>query len=68
MMINNMNEFIKEHPHAVIVNYDIADKFECGKTYRTSTNKTEEFRKDKKGKYVLDKKQVDEPHVHRHFT
>ena len=23
MMINNMNEFIKEHPHAVIVNYDI---------------------------------------------
>ena len=52
MMINNMNEFIKEHPHAVIVNYDIADKFECGKTYRTSTNKTEEFRKDKKGKYL----------------
>lgn len=52
MMINNMNEFIKEHPHAVIVNYDIDDKFECGKTYRTSTNKTEEFRKDKKGKYL----------------
>lgn len=51
IMINSMNEFIKEHPHAVIVNYDIADKFECGKTYRTSTNKVEEFRKDKKGKY-----------------
>lgn len=50
-MINSMNDFINKHPNAVIVNYDIADKFDCGKTFRTSTKKVEDFRKYR-GKYI----------------
>lgn len=51
-MINSIIEFSKEHKDAVIVNYDISEQFECGMTYRTSTNKVELFRKDKNGKYI----------------
>lgn len=52
-MINTIEEFVKEHPNADIVNYDIAEiiKEECGMVYRTSTEETELFRKDK-GKYI----------------
>ena len=50
--INNMDEFIEEHPYSVIVNYDIANKLDCGKTFRTATKTLEEFKKDKKGKYI----------------
>lgn len=60
-MINNMDEFIKEHNKAVIVNYDIVDKFDCGKTFRTSTKTTEEFRKHK-GKYI------DYPYIQPYLT
>ena len=50
-MINNMDEFIKEHNKAVIVNYDIVDKFDCGKIFRTSNGTVEDFRKYR-GKYI----------------
>lgn len=50
-MINNMNEFINEHNNSVIVNYDIADKFDCGKIFRTSNGTVEDFRKYR-GKYI----------------
>ena len=51
-MINSMDEFIKEHGRAVIVNYDIAEKFGYGKTYRVSKEIVEKFRKDYKGNYI----------------
>ena len=44
---DNIDEFIEEHPYSVIVNYDIADKFDCGKTFRTNTKTLEDFKKDK---------------------
>lgn len=50
-MINTIEEFSKEHPKAVIVNYNIAEKFDYGLTYRTSCFSLEKFRKNK-GKYI----------------
>ena len=44
-MIETISDFIKEHPRAVIVNYDIAKKLDYGVTYRTSTGSLEKFRK-----------------------
>lgn len=52
-MINTLEEFKKEHPKAVVVNYDIADIFDCGMTYRASTGNVEYFRKDYSGKYLV---------------
>ena len=43
-MINTIEEFSKLHPLADIVNYDIAEKFGYGMTYRTKTKTTEKFR------------------------
>ena len=52
-MINTIKDFIVKYPKAVIVNYDIAGKFDddSGRTYRTSTNHLEYFRKEN-GKYL----------------
>ena len=52
-MINTIKDFIVKYPKAVIVNYDIAGKFDddSGRTYRTSTNYLEYFRKEN-GKYL----------------
>ncbi len=52
-MINTIKEFASEYPKAVIVNYDISGKFDddSGRTYRTSTNRLEYFRKEN-GKYL----------------
>lgn len=50
-MIETIKEFETLHPKAVIVNYDIADKFGYGITYRTSKNTIERFAKNK-GKYI----------------
>lgn len=52
-MINTIKEFAIKHPKAVIVNYDIAGKFDddSGRTYRTSTGKLEYFRKEN-GRYL----------------
>ena len=52
-MINTIKEFAIEHPRAVIVNYDIAGTFDddSGRTYRTSTESLEYFRKEK-GRYL----------------
>lgn len=52
-MINTIKEFAIEHPSAVIVNYDIAGTFDddSGRTYRTSKESLEYFRKEK-GKYL----------------
>ena len=51
-MINNMEEFIQEHPKAVLVNYDIASKFDFGEAFRTKTKTVEKFRKDSHRKYI----------------
>ena len=51
-MINSIEDFKKMHPRAVIVNYDIAEQFDCGMTYRTSTGNVELFRKNSNGKYI----------------
>lgn len=51
-MINSMDDFINKHPNAVIVNYDITDKFDCGKIFRTSNGTVEDFRKYR-GKYNI---------------
>ena len=51
-MINNIDDFIKEHPTSILVNYDIANKFDYGITYRTQTKTTEKFRKDNHGKHI----------------
>lgn len=51
-MIKSMDEFIKEYSPAVIVNYDMAKVFDGGRTYRTSTNSIENFKKDRRGKYI----------------
>lgn len=49
-MINTINDFIKEHKYCVIVNYDIADKFGYGLTFRSrgahGKGSLEIFRKD----------------------
>ena len=52
-MINTIKEFAVKYPKAVIVNYDIAGTFDdnSGRTYRTSTNHLEYFRKEN-GKYL----------------
>ena len=51
-MINTIKEFSDKYPKAVIVNYDIAGTFDdSGRTYRTSTNHLEYFRKEN-GKYL----------------
>lgn len=52
-MINTIKEFADKYSKAVIVNYDIAGKFDddSGRTYRTSTGKLEYFRKEH-GKYL----------------
>ena len=52
-MINTIKEFAIEHPSAVIVNYDIAGTFDddSGRTYRTSKESLEYFRKEK-GRYL----------------
>ena len=52
-MINTIKEFAVIYPKAVIVNYDIAGTFddESGRTYRTTTENLEYFRKEK-GKYL----------------
>lgn len=52
-MINTIKEFAVKYPKAVIVNYDIAGTFddESGRTYRTTTENLEYFRKEK-GKYL----------------
>ena len=52
-MINTIKDFIVKYKKAVIVNYDIAGKFDddSGRTYRTSTNHLEYFRKEN-GKYL----------------
>ena len=52
-MINTIKEFAVKYPKAVIVNYDIAGTFddESGRTYRTTTENLEYFRKEN-GKYL----------------
>ena len=50
-MINTIEEFKNIHPKAVIVNYDIADQFGFGMSYRTTTGSVELFRKVN-GKYI----------------
>lgn len=52
-MINTIKEFAVKYPKAVIVNYDIAGTFddESGRTYRTSADNLEYFRKEN-GKYL----------------
>ena len=52
-MINTIKEFAVIYPKAVIVNYDIAGTFddESGRTYRTTTENLEYFRKEN-GKYL----------------
>ena len=52
-MINTIKEFAVKYPKAVIVNYDIAGTFddESGRTYRTTTENLESFRKEN-GKYL----------------
>ena len=52
-MINTIKEFAVKYPKAVIVNYDIAWTFddESGRTYRTTTENLEFFRKEN-GKYL----------------
>lgn len=52
-MINTIKEFAVKYPKAVIVNYDIAGTFddESGRTYRTTTENLEFFRKEN-GKYL----------------
>ncbi len=51
-MINNMDEFINEHPKAVLVNYDFNEKLDYGVAFRTKTKTVEKFRKDKHHKYI----------------
>lgn len=51
-MINNMEDFINMHPKAVLVNYDIALKFDFGMAFRTKTKTVEKFRKDNHHKYI----------------
>ena len=53
-MINTIEEFVKDHPNAVIVNYDIAETNDegYGLTYRKSRDHTEIFRTDRLGKYL----------------
>ena len=51
-MINNMEEFIEAHPKAVLVNYDIAKKFDYGEAFRTTRRTIEQFRKDNHRKYI----------------
>ena len=52
-MINTIKEFTLKHPKAIIVNYDIAGTFDddSGRTYRTTTETLEYFRKEN-GKYL----------------
>jgi hypothetical protein len=46
-MIDNVNDFIKIHPNAIIINYDYSN----GVVYRAKTNTLEAFRKIK-GEYI----------------
>ncbi len=50
-MINSIKEFEQKHPYAIIVNYDIAEKFDYGLCYRTQTKRAEVFAKYH-GKYI----------------
>lgn len=52
-MIKNMDEFAKQYPNAVIVNYDWYDllDMECGLCYRTSKHFTEKQSMEKLRKY-----------------
>ncbi len=51
-MINTIEEFIKEHPKADIVNYDTQESLGYGLTFRASTGSVEYFRKDRLGKEI----------------
>lgn len=52
-MVTNIEEFFKQYPKCNIVNYDMANKFDCGLLYRHSTEHFEKLRKDKSGKYII---------------
>ena len=59
-MINSLKEFENMHPKFVIVNYDIANVFEFGMTYRTETHSVEVLELIKMGSILG-------IHIYNHF-